>query len=124
MPPTGHVIDSPNRRIVVGDLKPRKPPKPKKVKPWFIVRTFSAGVFVGEIESRNGREVVMRNARRLWYWEGAATISQLATIGTSKPQNCKFPCAVNRVQLLEVIEIVDVTPAARVSIEGVQEWRE
>lgn len=40
-----------------------------------IVRTYSAGVFAGEIESRNGREVVMKNARRLWYWDGAASLS-------------------------------------------------
>ena len=35
-----------------------------------IVRTYSAGVFFGEIESRNGQEVTMVNARRLWFWRG------------------------------------------------------
>ena len=43
-----------------------------------IVRTYSAGVFAGYIEARNGQEVVMRNARRLWMWSGAASLSQLA----------------------------------------------
>lgn len=56
-----------------------------------FVRTYSAGVFFGEIESRDGQEVVMRNARRIWYWEGAASLSQLAQEGTSKPSYCKFP---------------------------------
>ena len=54
---------------------------------YFIVRTYSAGVFAGEIESRNGKEVVMRNARRLWYWDGAASLSQLAMEGVSEPEN-------------------------------------
>lgn len=112
------------RRVLTGDIKPLKPTRPKKPKPWFIVRTYSAGVFAGEIESRNGREVVMRNARRLWYWQGAASLSQMAMTGTSKPEGCKFPCAVDRVQLLEVIEILDVTPTARASIEGVPIWLE
>lgn len=89
---------------------------------YVIVRTHSAGVFSGELESRNGREVVLRNARRIWYWAGAASLSELAMRGTSKPQECKFPVAVDRVELLEAIEILDVTSVARESIEGVPVW--
>lgn len=91
---------------------------------WFIVRTYSAGVFFGQIESRNGQEVVMINARRLWAWSGAASLSQLAMEGTSKPESCKFPCAVNKITLLNVIEILDVTKKAKDSIDGVKIWKE
>ena len=90
---------------------------------YVIVRTFSAGVFAGELESRKGQEVVLRNARRLWYWSGAASLSQLATDGTKDPSNCKFPCTVDRVELLQAIEILDVTPVARKSIEQVSIWK-
>jgi len=92
--------------------------------PYVIVRTYSAGVFAGLLESRVGKEVVMRDARRIWYWAGAASLSQLAMDGTSKPQECKFPVAVDRVVLLEAIEILDVRPVARASIEGVPVWRQ
>ena len=88
-----------------------------------IVRTYSAGVFAGEFESRKGQEVVLRNARRLWYWAGAASLSQMATEGTSKPTSCKFPIAVDRVELLQVIEILDVTSRAWASIQAVPEWK-
>lgn len=90
---------------------------------YVIVRTYSAGVFAGELESRSGQEVIMRNARRIWYWDGAASLSQLAMEGTSKPENCKFPIAVDRVELLQAIEILDVTEKARKSIEGVPVWQ-
>lgn len=90
---------------------------------YVIVRTQSAGVFAGELESRTGQEVVLRNARRIWYWAGAASLSQLAVEGTSRPQDCKFPCAVDRVELLQAIEILDVTDKARESIQGVKEWK-
>lgn len=90
---------------------------------YVIVRTYSAGVFAGELESRNGREVVLRNARRIWYWSGAASLSQLAMEGTKDPQNCKFPCEVDRVELLEAIEILDTTPEARQSIKDVPVWK-
>jgi len=87
-----------------------------------IVRTQSAGVFAGYVESRNGQEVVMRQARRLWYWSGAASLSQLAIDGTLQPSNCKFPCAVDRVELLQAIEILDVTDKSKQSIEKVKIW--
>lgn len=40
-----------------------------KAKKRYIVRTYSAGVFFGEIVKRKGEEVEMRNARRIWYWD-------------------------------------------------------
>ena len=90
---------------------------------YVIVRTYSAGVFAGHLESRNGQEVVMRNARRLWMWVGAASLSQLANEGVKKPTECKFPDMVDRVELLQVIEILDVTEKAKKSIEGVPAWK-
>ena len=90
--------------------------------PYVIVRTYSAGVFAGYLESRKEKEVVMRQARRIWYWDGAASLSQLATDGTSKPSNCKFPCAVDKVELTEAIEILQCTETAKKSISEVKVW--
>lgn len=95
----------------------------KKKLPYVIVRTYSAGVFAGELESRDGKEAHLRNARRIWYWEGAATLSQLAMEGTKAPSKCKFPCPVDSILLTEAIEIIQTTPAARKSIEGVPVWK-
>ena len=92
--------------------------------PYKIVRTYSAGVFAGYIESRNGQEIVMRKARRLWYWDGAASLSQMAEEGVKKPDNCKFPCEVDRIELLQAIEILDCTNVAKKSIQGVAVWKE
>lgn len=90
---------------------------------YFIVRSDRAGVFAGNIVSRNGTEVVMDNCRRIFYWDGAASLSQLATDGTSKPQNCKFPKPTNGHTVLGVIEIIPCTEEARKSIEGVKIWQ-
>lgn len=87
-----------------------------------IVRTYSAGVFAGILKSRDGNEVVMTDARRLWYWDGAASISQLAVDGVSKPKTCKFPAPVALVLLTEAIEIIPTTDAARKSIDKVKVW--
>lgn len=99
-----------------------KKTKPTK-KPYVIVRTYSAGVFAGILESKKGKEVVMRDARRLWYWKGAASLSQLAVDGVTCPLECKFPAAVDRIDLTEAIEILSVTPKAKASIESVKVWQ-
>jgi hypothetical protein len=88
-----------------------------------IVRTRSAGVFVGDLQTRTGDECVMTSARRLWYWSGAASLSQLAIDGPGNPGNCKFPAPVPRVELLGVIEILDVSDKARAAIEAVPIWQ-
>lgn len=95
-----------------------------KKRKYVIVRTYSAGVFAGELEARNGQEVVLLNARRLWYWKGASSLSQLAMEGVKYPNDCKFPCEVTRVELLQAIEILDVTDAARANIKAVPEWKQ
>lgn len=89
-----------------------------------MVRTYSAGVFAGIVASRDGKEVVLHNARRIWYWKGAASLSQLATDGTKLPKQCKFPCAVDQVLLTEAIEIIPITDAAKKSIDMVPIWAE
>jgi len=90
---------------------------------YVIVRTYSAGVFAGTLVSRKGKEVELSTARRLWYWDGAASLSQLAMTGTSKPQNCKFPAPVRNILLLEAIEIIPVTAKAKNSIAEVKVWQ-
>ena len=87
-----------------------------------IVRTYSAGVFAGYLDKREGKEVTLLNARRLWSWSGAASLSQLAMEGTKSPENCKFPCEVNSIDLTEAIEIIDCTEEARLSIAKVSTW--
>lgn len=87
-----------------------------------IVRTYSAGVFAGYLQKRNGQEVTLLNARRIWYWTGAASLSQLAVDGTSSPSTCKFPAEVSKIELTQAIEILDVTEKAKKSIDGVAVW--
>lgn len=87
-----------------------------------IVRTYSAGVFFGVLESLDGKVGVVSHARRIWYWSGAATISQLATDGTKNPNECKFPVEVPSVYLSEIIEVIPCSDAAIASLEGVPVW--
>lgn len=87
-----------------------------------IVRTYSAGVFAGYVESRNGKEAVIRKVRRIWYWAGANSLSQLAVDGTLKPNECKFAVEVDKIEVTEAIEIIECTKKAQDSIQEVKPW--
>jgi hypothetical protein len=91
-----------------------------------IVRCRSAGVFFGELYSHDKvtGTAVLKNARRCWYWSGAASLSQLAVDGTSKPGECKFPVAVPEIALAEVIEVIPCTFTAIKSLTSVKVWKQ
>ena len=88
-----------------------------------IVRCNRAGVFFGELAQRDGQEVELKNACRLWYWDGAASISQIAAEGVNKPNECKFTMPVESIILLEAIEIIPCTVKAIDNIEAVKVWK-
>jgi len=90
---------------------------------YVIVRSDQAGVFAGYLESEIDTTVVLRKVRRLWSWEGANCISDLATLGTSKPNECRFSIIVDRIKIFGCCEIDDVTFEAQQNIEGVPIWK-
>lgn len=90
---------------------------------YVIVRTYSAGVFAGTLKRKVANEVELHNARRIWYWKGAASLSQLAEEGTKTPTECQFPAEVSKVLLIGVIEILKVSDKAEKSIKEVPIWK-
>lgn len=88
-----------------------------------LIRGNRSGVEFGELVSQNGGEVTLKNARRIWYWDGAASLSQLAKDGTSNPSNCKFTVFVDSITILDTIEIIPCTIKAIKSIEEVRVWK-
>lgn len=88
-----------------------------------IIRGDRSGVFFGTLKEKNGTEVKLADCRRLWFWDGAASISQLAVDGTKKASECKFTVNVPEIVITDVIEIIPCSDKAIKSIEGVREWK-
>ena len=92
-----------------------------------MIRTYSAGVHFGYLAKKEstlaGMEVELINSRRVYYWSGAATLSQLSIDGTSKPDECKFPCIVPNIQLV-AIEIIEMTSKAYDVLSNIKVWEE
>lgn len=89
-----------------------------------IIRTEKAGVFFGTVTERTGQEAVLTDVRRLWYWSGASSLSQLALEGTKKPNDCKFTVIVPQMTVFGVIEIIPCTEIAIANINNVPVWKQ
>ena len=110
--------------IPKSSVKTSTPAKTYKGLKYVIVRTYSAGVFAGYLKSRKGKEGIMLNSRRLWYWKGAASLSQLSVDGVSKPDECKFPCEIEgEHELTEIVEIIPCSKKAQESINNAEIWK-
>ena len=90
---------------------------------YVIVRGDRSGVFAGTLVSQDGRTVTLKDCRRLWYWDGAASISQIAMEGVSRPHNCKFTVTVESIVILDAIEIIPTTAVAEANVKAVREWK-
>lgn len=91
---------------------------------YVIVRTYNFGVFAGYLDKEKSTDTVkvLRRCRRLWHWEGAFSLSTLATDGTALPHDCRFPAEVDEVTLSSPtygFEICKCTKKARESIQNV-----
>lgn len=91
--------------------------------PYVVIRTYSAGVHIGFLKSREKTEVVLVNSRRVHYWEGAASLSQLALEGVKKPGDCRISVVVPEILLTEAVEVIPVTEAAKKNLDAVPVWR-
>ena len=87
-----------------------------------IIRSEGAGVFFGTMVRRDGRECELKDARRIWRWSGAASLSELAVTGTARPRECRFPAPVDSIEVFNLLEVIPCTDKAAASIESVPVW--
>lgn len=96
-------------------------------KKYVLIRSYAAGVHFGELVKEeftpSGKVVVLANTRRVFYWDGAASLSQMALEGVKVPLNCKFSVVLPENEIVNVIETIPLTENARLNLYAVPEWR-
>ena len=90
---------------------------------YVIVRSDRAGVFAGVLESLEGQKVTLSNCRKLWFWSGASETLQIAKEGVKNPGRCKFTMVVDRITILDAIEVIPTTAEAEANIKAVPVWK-
>lgn len=79
-----------------------------------LIRTYSAGVHIGDVVAVEGMEVQLKNALRLWKWEGGGlSLSAIANNGIKGGRLNKT----GEVYLTNVIEFIPTTTVAEKSFE-------
>lgn len=90
-----------------------------------IVRCNNAGVFFGTVKEiskdANGINVLMSNVRKIWYWDGACAVEQLAVNGCNNKS--KITIMVEEMELMSAVQIIPCTEDAIKNLEGHKEWK-
>lgn len=87
-----------------------------KKKPYVVVRTYSAGVHVGVLESQKGKEVTLSSARRIWQWYGANTLHEVSLRGVGPQSKVSDPVA--NITLTEAVEVIRCAPEGEKALRG------
>ena len=90
---------------------------------YVVIRSRDSGCHAGYLKKDNETSVVLVNSRRLWYWSGACSLSQLAIEGVKNPSECKFAMVVPEIKIVNHCEIINCTEEAMESINKVQVWK-
>lgn len=79
-----------------------------------LIRTYSAGVHIGDVVAVSGMEVHLQNALRLWKWEGGGlSLSAVASNGIMGGRLNRT----GEVYLTNAIEIIPTTAVAEQTYE-------
>ena len=89
---------------------------------YVVIRSKDSGVHAGYLKEQDGVDVILVNTRRIYYWSGASTLSELATKGAANPNDCKFPAEIPEIRVFGICEVIPCTEEARKSIVSVPEW--
>lgn len=103
-------------------VKNRSEAKDKDGYPFVLVRTYSAGVYFGWLKEEKGDEVVLVDARNIWYWDGACSLMQIANDGVKNTEDSKFTQSVSEIKLKGVISIIPCTQEAQDNLLSVKIW--
>lgn len=93
---------------------------------WYIIRAEKAGVFLAKIEHKDGSTILCNSLRRLYYWEGALDVTQIAANGVSRPASCKFSVQLGVDDKSVIENLIEAHPASEIavkSIQSVSEWK-
>ena len=102
--------------VIIDGIKYVREEQPSEL---VLVRTYSAGVHVGELVSREGKECVLKNASIIYRWKGANTLNEVSKNGVSKDEYTRISDKVDQVILTEVIAIYPVSEKAKETLQPV-----
>ena len=92
-----------------------------------LIRSHLSGVHFGLLENERdtpqGKEVVLRKSRRVHYWEGAASLSQMAVDGIGNPDKSRVAMELETIKIQNAIETIPLTEKAFENLKNQPIWK-
>jgi len=90
-----------------------------------VVRTYSAGVHIGYVHTfgkdNNPQYAKLLKSRRLHYWSGACSLSQVAMDGVSP--DSRIAMELPEIELTDVIEVIPCSEKAMEFFRDAKPWK-
>jgi hypothetical protein len=77
-----------------------------------LIRTYSAGIHVGTLVSKDGQTVLLKDARRVWRWRGANSLHEVALHGAAEDYT-RISEPVPEILLTEAVEVIPCVATAQ-----------
>lgn len=89
-----------------------------------ILRCDKAGTFIAQVGNTLDGKTELLNARKIYYWEGAHTVEDIAIFGTTKPSECKLTLTVDsiKVRASDICEEIEATEKATKALLAIPDW--
>lgn len=88
-----------------------------------VVRTYSAGVHIGFVKSfgiKHPQHAELIKSRRLHYWAGAASLSQVAMDGVD--ESSRIAVELPEVELTDVVEVITCSTKSKEFFQKAKAW--
>ncbi|MCK4500930.1 hypothetical protein KAU11_10550 [Candidatus Babeliales bacterium] len=89
-----------------------------------ILRCDKAGTYIAIVGNTKNGKTELLNARKIYYWEGANTVEDIATFGTVRPEGCRLTVTIKSiiVRSSDIYEEIIATEEATRVLLGIKDW--
>ena len=88
-----------------------------------IIRSDRFGIYFAEVKSQTEKTIVLQNARNIHYWNGAASVLQLATDPTNLRSNTRITMSVDTLSITDTVMVIPCTKVAEDFLKAFPVWK-
>lgn len=88
-----------------------------------IARIERAGVFHGILDYKDAEITRMKDVRRIYYWKGALSVTDMAVNGILNDSQVTIPASVVEFETPQVVELIECSNISSEIIENIKPWK-
>jgi hypothetical protein len=88
-----------------------------------IIRSDRFGVYFAEVKEQTETKIVLKNARNIHYWEGAASVLQIANDPTKLKSSTRITVSVDELSITDNVMVIPCTEVAEKFLKEFPVWK-